>query len=312
MSMTRLRMVGQFLRILMAQKLANQELERVPEPGAATPEGEQVLQYNRAMASKLVLPYVSGLELISLARADGSRDTALDLACGPGHFTLCLARYLDYRSVTGMDISPGMIQAARRNAVTEELSERATFTMGDATRIDHLGDRTVDLTCFTHAAHHMPTLDAVGQVVREMDRVTRLDGLVVLLDLTRLRTVKLTDRFVQAVAADYAREGLSQLYRDFHNSMHASWTVKELREAIPRDSVRPWYHIVPRGLPMLQVILGLPADGTKPFIRRSIPRLSCKGLVPDSMVAELNLLRWSLRLGSWAFFPAGLRNGACP
>ncbi len=296
-------MFGRFLRMVVAQQFGRPVLERVPEPCAETAEGEQVLQYNQAKSTKLTLPYACGLELIHRARNDGPAGTALDLACGPGHFTLLLARYLGFQSVSGMDLSAGMVEAARQNAAAEGLSDRVEFHVGDATRTDYLGDGAVDLTCFTHAAHHLSTLDAVRHVMREMDRVTRPDGVVLLLDLARLRTARLTERFVEVVAADYARQGLSQLRRDFRNSLYAAWTVQELRLAIPRASTRLWCHIVPRGLPTLQAILGLPVGRTKPFVRPGVPWPPDQGPVPDAMVSEWNLLRWTLRLGSWSFFP---------
>ncbi len=45
-----------------------------------------------------------------------NRRRAIDLCCGPGHFTLFLAKYLGYDEVIGVDLSNRMLAAARRNA----------------------------------------------------------------------------------------------------------------------------------------------------------------------------------------------------
>jgi ubiquinone/menaquinone biosynthesis C-methylase UbiE len=255
------------------------------------------------MTSKLTVPYACALEVIHRTRSGTPGRTALDLACGPGHFTLGLARYLGYDSVLGIDLSAGMVEAARQNAAATGLSDRTQFITGDVMRLEGIGDGTMALTCFTFAAHHLPDLAAVSQVVRQMDRITQSNGLILILDLVRLGTAHLTERYVETVAGDYRPMGLPQLLHDFRNSLYAAWSGPELRRAIPEQSARPWCHVVPRGLPMLQILLGLPQGRTKPLVRRGAPWPQGRGPVPDGMVPEWQLLSWALRFASWRVLP---------
>lgn len=60
----------------------------------------------------------------------------LDLACGAGHFTAKLASW-GAESVTGLDISEGMLEAARTDAKKRGISEdKLKYIQGDASNVD--------------------------------------------------------------------------------------------------------------------------------------------------------------------------------
>ena len=275
----------------------------VPEPALVTAAADNIVQYDRVMGTKLVLAYAGGLELVHRSLPNTTGLYAVDLACGPGHFTLCLCRYLGLGRITGIDLSPGMVDTAKKNAQSQGLGECADFRVADVTRLADVPAGEFGLASFTDAAHHMPSLAVVTEVLREMDRITRPDGLVMAMDLARLRTEELTEFYVQTLGRDYVERGLPNFFDDFHNSMYAAWTTSELFSAIPRDSRRFWCHIVPRGLPTIQVILGLPVGRKKPFVRSGLPWSPEDNPVPAEMRGEWRLLRMSLRLASHRFVP---------
>jgi ubiquinone/menaquinone biosynthesis C-methylase UbiE len=256
------------LSMVGCQIMGPQRLERVPEPSDITDAADNVLQYDQVMHTKLVLAYALGLHVLHRARPDGRQAEAVDLACGPGHYTICLAQYFGYQSIRGIDLSFPMVTTATKNAEQSDLGERIRFEVGDVTHLCTVSDQSVDLASFTDASHHLPDLEAVRRTMKEMDRVTRDEGLVMIMDVARLRTARLTERFVDTLGKDYKERGLKAFLGDFHNSMYAAWTPGELFSAIPTDSARTWCHLVPRGLPSVQVILGLPVGRTKPFVRR--------------------------------------------
>ena len=302
----------EFFPLLLAQQAGSQRLERIPEPSQQTDAAENVLQYDQVMTTKLVIAYAAGLEIVHRARTDPSGGSAIDLACGPGHYTLCLARYLDYDRVTGIDLSPRMVETARGNAARSHLEQQVRFQVGDVRKLDSIDTDQIDLASFTDAAHHMPDLETVSHVFREMDRITRPEGLVMVMDLVRLRTARLTERYVNLLGHDYRERGLPHFFDDFRNSMYAAWTANELRRAIPKETGRTWCQIVPRGLPTVQVVLGLPAGRTRPFVRpgfglrehplirewypRWVSEVGKKWA--DETLAELKMQRLTLRLGS--------------
>ncbi len=290
----------------LVQQMGGQRLGRCPEPDQVTVGSDNVVQYDQVMATKLVLAYAVGLELVHRALPAASKDTsAVDLACGPGHYTLCLCRYLGVRKITGIDLSPRMVEVANKNRDTHGLRGTADFRVGDVTCLSDLPDSEFGLASFTDAAHHMPNLGVVTNVFREMDRLTRPDGLIMVMDLVRLRTAELTARYVQTLGRDYVERGLPDFLGDFRNSMYAAWTSDELFSAIPRNSRRFWCQIVPRGLPTLQVVLGLPVGRREPLVRPGLPWLPHQNPVPPEMRGEWRLLRMSLRFASRRFVPPG-------
>ena len=146
----------------------------------------------------------------------------------------------------------------------------------------------------------MPDLKTVRQVLREMDRISRPEGLILVMDLARLRTGQLTERYVNLLGHDYVERGLPQFFEDFRNSMYAAWTVDELRSAVPTDSRRVWCQLVPRGLPSMQFILGLPVGRRRPFIRKGYPWKWDNSIVPAEMRPEWRMLQITLALGRTA------------
>lgn len=260
-----------FAGLVLRQK-GSQQLERRPEPASVTNADDNVIQYDRVMSTKLALSYASGVEIVHRARAVDSNTNAVDLACGPGHYTVCLARFLGYRNLIGMDLSGPMIEVAATNSALQGLEDRVQYQVRDITNLDDVRDGTFQLASFTGAAHHMPDLSIVSRIVRNMDRITAADGLVMIMDLARLRTKELTERYIELLAADYVERGLPAFLEDFRNSMYAVWTPLEFSSVIPRDSRRWWCHLVPYGLPTMQIILGLPIGRRKVFVRRGFPR----------------------------------------
>ncbi len=292
-----------FLTMTFVQQTGPQRLERCPEPHQLTDAADNVVQYDQVLTTKLAIAYAVGLEIVHRARSPITAGSAVDLACGPGHYTLCLAQHLRYDAIEGIDLSAPMVETARANADRQGMQNRVRFRTGDVTALSDVPSGSVDLASFTDAAHHLPDLDRVERVLREMERISKPDGLVMVMDLVRLRTAELTERYVQTLGHDYVARGLPAFFDDFRNSMYAAWTADELHGAIPRDSQRWWCHIVPRGLPTIQIILGLPVGRQKLFVRSGFPWPKDQNPVPPSMRWEWRLLRWSLALGSRRWVP---------
>jgi ubiquinone/menaquinone biosynthesis C-methylase UbiE len=291
----------QNLWLAVQQNVGKQRLQRSPEQDAVTTRAAQVAEYNQALSSKLTIPYAIVLEIVQ--RNVTLADSAVDLACGPGHFTLGLARHLGCRSVLGLDLSPAMIAVARTNAGHCGAHANVRFQLGDITRLDGLPARAVAVATFTMGAHHLATLESVGSILTEMHRITRPEGLIVLADLARLRTADITNRFVGTLARDYSARGLMHLLDEYQHSMHAAWTVEELCQTIPRASGRRWWQLVPAGLPAVQLIVGLPVGQRAVCFRPWQSWPPARALVPAAFHLEWDLWRWLLFLGKWRLLP---------
>jgi SAM-dependent methyltransferase len=105
--------------------------------------------------------------VLDLAALSG-RETVTEVGCGNGIYLAELARRGHAGRVLGVDLSPGMLDAARSRAPA------ATLAVGDAAAIP-LRDDASDLTISAHMLYHVPQPAAA---VRELRRVTRPGGQV--------------------------------------------------------------------------------------------------------------------------------------
>jgi ubiquinone/menaquinone biosynthesis C-methylase UbiE len=114
----------------------------------------------------------------TLAAAGLSRDTrVLDVACGPGIVTCAAAAQA--AQVTGIDLTPAMIEQAKARQAREGLAN-CDWQVGDATALP-FADASFDTVITRYSFHHMPE---PARALREMARVTRPGGRVVAIDAT--------------------------------------------------------------------------------------------------------------------------------
>jgi SAM-dependent methyltransferase len=99
----------------------------------------------------------------------------LEVACGPGIISRRLAPRV--REVHGVDLTPAMVELARREALAAGLPN-ATFAVGDAAALD-LPSAGVDGAIARFTIHHVPV---PGRLFDELARVVRPGGRVLLAD----------------------------------------------------------------------------------------------------------------------------------
>ncbi|HXJ93868.1 MAG TPA: methyltransferase domain-containing protein [Terriglobia bacterium] len=102
-------------------------------------------------------------------------DLVLDVACGPGAFTLAAAQRV--RFARGADLTAAMLRQAR--AFQQERGvKNAFFDCAEAERLPY-ADGTFDFVTCQFAFHHMPRPQAT---LREMVRVAKPGGRIYLVD----------------------------------------------------------------------------------------------------------------------------------
>jgi len=112
--------------------------------------------------------------VVELARPQPG-DRALDIATGAGHTALALAPHL--AEVIAYDITPQMLAETARNASERGLTNVA-IRLGAAERLP-FADSSFDIVTVRHAPHHFAD---VARAVREMARVTKPGGRVIIVD----------------------------------------------------------------------------------------------------------------------------------
>ncbi len=134
----------------------------------------------------------------------------IDVACGPGVISRAMAGRVG--SVSGVDLTPAMVEEAERRA-HEEGIDNVSFALGDATALE-TPDASFDGAITRLSLHHIP---APARVVAEMARVVRPGGWIAVSDIA-------ADRDGEAVAW---REEIERLRDPSH---WACKTPERLRE----------------------------------------------------------------------------------
>ncbi len=106
----------------------------------------------------------------------GSADRVVDLACGPGTLALQFARQV--RWVCGVDLTPAMLDRARRTAEADNLGNMA-FAIGDAQSLP-IAASSLDIAVTSYSLHHIPD---PARTVAEMARVVKRGGRVGVIDI---------------------------------------------------------------------------------------------------------------------------------
>ena len=117
------------------------------------------------------------LDRIGYAATAWPEDTVLDVGCGPGLLACAFARVV--RHATGIDLTPAMVEQARKTQREQGLSN-VSWREGDIYSLP-FPDSEFSIVCSRYVLHHLenPLL-----VLQEMKRVCRPRGCVVVADMT--------------------------------------------------------------------------------------------------------------------------------
>jgi arsenite methyltransferase len=114
-------------------------------------------------------------------------ETVLDVGCGRGLLLTAAARRLTTGKAIGLDLWQGADQsgnhpeATRANAEAEGVADRVEVKTGDMRELP-FEDQTFDIVVSNLAIHNIPDRDGRAQAVREIARVLKPNGQVLLCD----------------------------------------------------------------------------------------------------------------------------------
>jgi ubiquinone/menaquinone biosynthesis C-methylase UbiE len=104
--------------------------------------------------------------------ANLEKGTILDLGTGPGYLPVEIVKRSPTVNVIGVDLSRKLIEMARSNAASAGLTDRLTFQVGNAGRLE-FADSSFDMAISTGMLH---SLKEPVRVLKEIYRVLKPDG----------------------------------------------------------------------------------------------------------------------------------------
>ena len=138
---------------------------------------EQFTRWARPFAELPVHSEADGMTRTLAAAGIEPGMRVLDVACGPG--IVACAAALQAAHVTGIDLTPAMLAQARERQQRLGLAN-LDWREGDATQLP-FDDSAFDVVLTRYSFHHMT---APATALREMQRVARKGGRVVVIDAT--------------------------------------------------------------------------------------------------------------------------------
>jgi SAM-dependent methyltransferase len=164
----------------------------------------------------------AALELIR----DVPEPVVLDIGTGTADIPLLMLERHPRLRIVAVDMADSMLRYAKRLADARGLADRLELRKLDAKALD-LADGHFDLVMSNSLVHHIPE---PGSVFREISRVVRRGGAILVRDLFRPESREIATEIVDRVAG-----GASEKQRGlFLDSLCAALTLDEVRDLTTR------------------------------------------------------------------------------
>lgn len=205
--------------------------ERISESGVI--EDRELAEFYSLMAKRYMR--IPCRRVLGRIRGQGiERGKALDVGTGPGVFPIFLSKALPEVQFQGIDLSPIMVDLARRNAKEAGLGDQIDFQVGSAYSLP-CEDRSLDLLLCINTLHH---LDEPVTFFNEVARALKPDGRFVIVDFRRDVSPLWIGLFDLLWKTFFGKHPKAR--RGFMESVHSSYTIEECQTFLRRSNLVHW------------------------------------------------------------------------
>jgi ubiquinone/menaquinone biosynthesis C-methylase UbiE len=205
--------------------------ERIAEPGII--EDQELAEYYNLMAKRYKrFPCHRVLKRVLAKGIEKGR--AIDVGTGPGTFPIFLSKAIPRLRFKGIDLSPVMVEIARRNAQEEGLADKIEFEVGSAYSLP-VEDHSLDLVLCIAALHH---LERPVEFFNEVARSLKEGGAFVIVDFHRDASFAFIGIFNLIWKAFFGRHPKAR--KGFIESIQSSYTLQECRDFLEQSRLKYW------------------------------------------------------------------------
>lgn len=191
---------------------------------------EEVYAYDRLSLKYLMILHNGFIETVINASPEKGR--FLEVGCGSGRIAIGVAKYTQQVRIVGIDLSDSMLVVAKDNATKEGVNHRVHFKYADAKELP-FEDNTFDSVFCHNMLHHLH--DPIP-VLREMARVVKPDGALLIRDLVRKSRFK-AKLHVSVFGLTYNK----LMKKEYYDSIIAAFSKKEFenfREMLSMEELK--------------------------------------------------------------------------
>jgi len=205
--------------------------ERISEPGIIE-DRELAEYYNRMARRYMAFPCRRVLKRIAAKGIE--KGSAIDVGTGPGVIPIFMTKAIPGIRFKGIDLSPIMVDLAKRNARDEGIGDRIEFGVGSAYSLP-VEDHSLDLVLCINTLHHLES--PVG-FFNEVARSLKEGGAFVIVDFHRDASFVFIELFNLLWKVFFGRHPKAK--RGFLESVRSSYTIEECREFLKRSRLKDW------------------------------------------------------------------------
>jgi len=205
--------------------------DRIPEYGII--EDQELAEYYNLMAKRYMrIPCQRVLKRV-LARGI-EKGKAVDVGTGPGVFPIFVSKAISGIRFKGIDLSPVMINLAKKNAIEAGLESRVEFEIGSAYSLP-AEDHSLDLLLCINTLHH---LDRPIDFFNEVARSLKEEGAFVIVDFHRDTSFVFIGIYNLFWRAFFGKHPKAK--RGFLESVQSSYTLEECRGFLGQSRLKHW------------------------------------------------------------------------
>jgi ubiquinone/menaquinone biosynthesis C-methylase UbiE len=205
--------------------------ERISESGII--EDRELAEYYNLMAKRYMrIPCQRVLKRV-LAKGI-ERGRAVDVGTGPGVFPIFISRAIPEIRFKGIDLSPAMIDLAKKNAMEAGINSGVDFEVGSAYSLP-IEDHSLDLVLCINTLHH---LDRPVDFFNEVSRSLKEEGAFVIVDFHRDASFVFVGIFNLLWKVFFGKHPKAR--NGFLESIQSSYTIPECRDFLERSKLEHW------------------------------------------------------------------------